>query len=207
MNKCIVELLTDGGRISRFIEGLPVAFEIASNEIPKRNPAIGLLREHILIGYFISEFGNDQVNVPEQGNKRGFDAIVCGKALSIKTITGSGNVKILWTVDQEQVSKEIRGRRYNPDADIFLVSINWGKTCESVFYIPLWVQSEIFKKMGAGKYLYAPTGTNHRGISIRGSAMAKLKKHPGTIKCLVDWQMSGLTYTPYERWEKFWKSR
>ncbi len=207
MNKCIVELLTDDAKVARFVEGLPVAFEMAANEIPKGNAAIGMLREHILLGYFISEFGNNQVEIPERGNRRGFDAIICGDELSIKTLTGLGHVKILWTVDQERVRHEVYGGGYYPHVDIFFVSVNWEKICKSVFYIPVSVQSEIYEGIGTDRYFYVPTGTNHRGIAIRGSTMKKLIEHSDTIKCSVDWVRQGLNYTPYERWEEFWKNR
>ena len=101
MNRCIVNLFNDEHKIEDFLERLPIAFEIVSNEIPPRNPAIGILREHVIIGYFISALGKDKVSVPTQGNERGFDVVVYDEKLSIKTVTGNGHgsVKVLWTVD------------------------------------------------------------------------------------------------------------
>ena len=43
MNRCIVNLFNDEHKIEALcLERLPIAFEIVSNEIPPRNPAIGM---------------------------------------------------------------------------------------------------------------------------------------------------------------------
>ena len=204
MNPCIANLLNDENRIDHFIQKLPIAFEMVSNEIPPRNPAIGILREHIIIGYFISEFGKDKVSIPTQGNERGFDVVVCDEKLSIKTVTGNGHgsVKILWTVDQSIIDQEIEN--YQPEYDLFLVTIHWEHTRDSIFYIPTSAQLEIYD-MFSVEYLKANRGTNHRGIFISTKAMKELKAHPNTLKREVTWTKQGKHYTPYERWEDFWK--
>ena len=203
MNPCIVSLLNDENKVEHFVQKLPIAFEMASNEMPG-NPAIGMIREHIIIGYFISEFGIDKVSVPTQGNERGFDVFVCDEKLSIKTVTGygHGSVKILWTVDQSMIDQEIE--RYQPEYDLFLVTIHWGRTQDSIFYIPISVQLETYEMFGV-EYLKVNRGTNHRGIFINTEPMRKLKAHPDTLKCKVTWTERGTHYTPYERWEDFWK--
>jgi hypothetical protein len=66
MNQCIVDLLSDPAKVSHLTQGLPVAFEIARKEVPS-NAAIGILREQIIIAYFISEFGQDEIELPERG--------------------------------------------------------------------------------------------------------------------------------------------
>ena len=204
MNPCIVNLLNDENKIGHFVQKLPTAFEIVSNEIPSRNPAIGILREHVIIGYLISEFGEDKVSVPTQGNERGFDVVVYDEKLSIKTVTGNGHgsVKVLWTVDQSKVDLEIES--YQPEYDLFLVTIHWGRTRDSIFYIPTSVQLETYDMFGV-EYLKANRGTNHRGIFISTEAMKALKTHPDTVKSEVTWTKQGMHYTPYERWEEFWK--
>ena len=203
MNPCIVTLLNDENKVGRFVQKLPLAFEMASNEMPG-NPAIGMIREHIIIGYFISEFGKDKVNVPSQGNERGFDVFVCGEKLSIKTVTGygHGSLKVLWTVDQSMIDQEIE--RYQPEYDLFLVTIHWGRTRDSIFYSPTSVQLETYDMFGV-EYLKVNRGTNHRGIFINTEAMKALEAHPDTLKREVTWTKQGTHYTPYERWEDFWK--
>jgi hypothetical protein len=204
MNPCIVNLLNDEHKIQHFVQRLPIAFEMVSNEMPPGNPAIGILREHIIIGYFISEFGKDKVSVPTQGNKRGFDVIVCNEKLSIKTVTGfgHGSIKVLWTVDQSKIDQEIE--RYQPEYDLFLVTIHWGQTRDSIFYIPTSVQLKTYEMFGE-EYLNAKRGTNHRGIFIRTEAVKAMKLHSDTLKCKVTWKKQGLYYTPHQRWEDFWK--
>ena len=204
MNPCIVSLLNDENKVGHFVQKLPIAFEMASNEMPG-NPAIGMIREHILIGYFISEFGKDKVSVPPQGNERGFDVFVCDEKLSIKTVTGYGygSVKVLWTVDQSKADQEIEG--YQPEYDLFLVTAHWERTRDSIFYIPISVQFETHAKLGSMRYLNFKPGTNNRGIFISTEAMKELKAHPDTLKREVTWTKQGTHYTPYERWEEFWK--
>ena len=205
MNPCIVSLLNDENKVEHFVQNLPIAFEMASNEMPG-NPAIGMIREHIIIGYFISEFGIDKVTVPTQGNERGFDVFVCDEKLSIKTVTndGHGSVKVLWTVDQLRADQEIRA--YQPEYDLFLVTIHWGHTRDSIFYIPTSVQLETHAQFGNMIYLNFRPGTNNRGITISTEAMKALKSHPNTLRREVTWTKQGLHYTPYERWEEFWKT-
>ena len=205
MNPCIVSLLNDENKVEHFVQNLPIAFEMASNEMPG-NPAIGMIREHIIIGYFISEFGIDKVSVPTQGNERGFDVFVCDEKLSIKTVTndGHGSVKVLWTVDQLRADQEIRA--YQPEYDLFLVTIHWGHTRDSIFYIPTSVQCETHAQFGNMIYLNFRPGTNNRGITISTEAMKALKSHPNTLRREVTWTKQGLHYTPYERWEEFWKA-
>lgn len=204
MNKCIKDLLTNKDKVKSFAKKLPIAFERADNEMPS-NPAVGLLREHIIIGYFISELGENLVQVPK-GNEKGFDATICGQELSIKTLKGPslGGLKLVWTSDQEKAEKE--RDNYYPDIDIFFVFINWNENKESVFYIPVDVQVEIFKKMGKDSYHKSVRGTNNRGIEIKPLALKELLVHKNTSKCNVNWIRQGINYTPYERWEKFWKS-
>ncbi|MDE0184113.1 MAG: ThaI family type II restriction endonuclease [Candidatus Poribacteria bacterium] len=203
MNPCIANLLKDDIKVTRFVKNLPIAFEIVANEMPKGNPAIGILREHVIIGYFISEFGQNKIRVPEEGNKREFDVEVCGEPLSIKTITGNSLVKILWTADQTIVNEEI-AYRYHPETDMFLITIHWGKTQNSVFYIPKHVQSETYNQLGAAHYLRVASNTNHRGITIASKAMKTLKCHSDTLSCVVGWYKRGLHSSPYERWENYW---
>jgi len=205
MNQCLTELFADKARIGHFLQKLPVAFEMAANEMPKSNPAIGILREHIIIGYLIGEFSKDRIMLPEMGNERAYDVVVCGEKLSIKTMTGSGldSLKVVWTADQEKIAEEIKGGYY-PSSDMLLVIIQWNKTAESVFYIPHHVQSEIFHQLGSQDYLKAAMGTNHRGINISSLALKKLLDHTDTLKHKVNWVKQGLDYTPYKRWEDFW---
>ena len=202
MNRCLVELFESPSRMNRLTNGLSKAFEIVRAEMPKGNPAVGILREHVLIGYLMTEFGEDQIVVPKSGTVRGLDCWLCGKRVSIKTVTGNGDVKVLWTVDPLEIGREI-SRDYVPNSDIFLVNINWGKRDKSIYYIPMEVQLETRSEF-KDEYLNAKVGTNHRGIAISRSALRILKSHDLTLTAEVDWVETELTETPYDRWVDYW---
>ena len=67
MNSCLDDLFLIPEKRNRFAKGLPTAFEMVRQRMPKGNPATGILREHISIGFFVAEFGGDDVDVPEKG--------------------------------------------------------------------------------------------------------------------------------------------
>ena len=203
MNPCIIELFSDRNATTKFTLGLPQAFERASLELPGGNPAVGFLREHAITGFFKGYFG-DRAKIPAEGNKREFDVDICGHQLSIKTVTGRGRVKVLWTADTYSVNAEIDGG-YSPSCDMFLTRIFWEQKKESVFYIPKEVQIEVFESDGADNYLSSATMTNNRGIEISTLSMNTLQAHADTRKLSVNWEKLGIEYTPYDRWEDFWK--
>jgi len=203
MNPCIEGLFNDPKRMGRLTSGLPKAFEMAALEVPKGNPAVGILREHVLTGFFINEFGKDRVTPLDDGIKRGFDISVCDHDLSIKTVTGNAEVKVLWTVDALKIGIEI-SRDYRPECDIFLVNIYWRKEKDSIFYIPVSVQTDVREEF-KDNYLKAKVGTNHRGIAISNDAMKVIKEDNRVLRQSVKWQLSGIDYKPHDRWEKFWE--
>ena len=204
MNQCIVDLLTDPEKVSHFAQGLPIAFEIARKEVPS-NAAIGILREHILTAYFISEFGEDEVEPAARGNTEGYDVVVCGGKLSIKTITDykADSIKLRWTVDNDKVQEVIQN--YRPEHDFFMVTIHWDKTRDSIFYVPLAVQDEVFNRLGSANYLRSmPTGTNHRGVVLTSESFKILRNHCDTLRQEVTWVTDDTDHNPYQRWERFW---
>jgi hypothetical protein len=202
MNECIVSLLRDSNKSAKLARGLPKAFEMAGLELPSKNPAVGFLREHIVIGFFLNEFGADNIQIPNTSTERGYDVAVCGGQLSIKTVTGGGKIRMLWTPDTYKVGGEVKV--YTPEYDLFLVHINWGQCKDGVYYIPREVQC-IIHEANPKDYLHVPVGTNHRGPELTTSAKNALLKHHDTIRLKVDWKKHGLDYTPYNRWEKFWE--
>ena len=206
MNPCIVNLLGNAEKVRLLTEGLPIAFGIAQKEIPG-NPAIGILREQIIIGYFISEFGHQQVEIPDTGTEEGFDATVCGEKLSIKTITGNqaSSIKLRWTSDNLKVQETIT--KYQPQYDFFLVTIHWNKTSESIFYVPLSVQSEVYGKLGINRYVRTTSGTDNRGFTLTKDSLTMLQEHPETLRQEITWTEQDIDHNPYQRWESFWINR
>ena len=175
--------------------------------MPPGNPAVGILREHVLTGFLIDEFGEEHVAVPSDGVERGIDVTLHGIELSIKTTTGAANsgVKVLWTVDPLQIGREI-SRDYEPECDMLLVNIFWGKERKSIYYIPVEVQLATRNELG-DSYLHANVGTNHRGISISSTAMKMLKEHTSTLCAYVTWLESDIDVMPHDRWVDYWNER
>lgn len=204
MNPCLIELFESGDRLTRLTQGLPRAFEVVKHEMPPGNPAVGILRELVLSGFFLSEFGSNRVNVPDLGTVRSYDIEICGQLLSIKTSTRSTPPKVSWTMDSLKVGGEIV--TYKPFCDIFLVQIYWGKERESVFYIPLCVQEAVHDEMGSN-YLHVRVGGNNRGISITSEAMKLLRNHKETRRASVNWVEIGETPGPLDRWLAYWSSQ
>ena len=190
--------------MEKFQRNLPSAFDAVKQRLSKGNPAIGILREHVILGFFAAEFGKQSIEIPEYGTQRQYDVVLCGHPLSIKTRTGDGGFKILWTADTEQVDREIRGG-FIPEHDILLINIYWGEEKNSVFYIPLVVQKFVLEQMGRANYLSSATGTNNRGIEVSRKAVTALKAHRDTMSMSVNWKVQLFQYPkPWEEWQKFW---
>ena len=206
MNRCIVDLLNDQEKLLHFTLGLPTAFEIVEKQLPG-NSAQGLLREQVIIGYFRFMFGTDEVELPSNPNERDFDVILCGDKLAIKTVKGNSRdaIKVHWTSDNERVEDEIA--TYYPKSDFLWITIHWDKTVDSIFYIPLSVQTETRNNLGASEYLARLTGTNNRGIPLSKKAFSMLKEHSCTLRRKVTWVKQGVDFDPYEEWESYWKEQ
>ena len=204
MNQCLIDLFNMPEKRNRFATGLPTAFDIVRQQMPKGSPAVGIPREHVIIGFFVSEFGEDCVNVPESGTNRRFDVEVCGHGLLVHTKTNYGPFKISWTSDTQQARRKIKAGYY-PTHDILLINIFWGQRQDSVFYIPLSVQQYVFNLLGSSNYLQAKEGTNHRGVEIKGSTATRLKRHPDTLKMQINWVTDSNEYPkPWKQWEDYW---
>lgn len=205
MNPCLVDLFNNPEKRNKFAGRLPTMFDMVRHRVPKGNPAVGIFREHVIIGFFVNEFGVENVVVPAYGNKRSFAMELCDHKLSIKTRTGRGTFKVLWTADTEKVEKEIN-EAYEPQHDILLINIHWDKKRESVFYIPLLVQESVMDSIGRFEYLKSATGTNNRGIEITTKALSHLEKHKQTKSFQVDWTTTNGTYpAPWEEWKEYWQ--
>ena len=186
MNPRLIELFNNHQKRTEFARKLPEAFDMVRQRMPKGNPAVGILREHVIIGYFISEFGECNVSVPEYGNRRSSALRLFDRALLVKTRTKTGPVKVIWTADTEKVQEEIESM-YSPEHDLLLIYIHWEKSRDSVFYIPVEAQQSVFDTMDRSEYLNSNTGTNNRGIEITRRALSLLERHENTISINVDW--------------------
>jgi len=209
MNKMadIKELFTDNITVSEIQAKLPKLFRIAeieSSRAGKIGMEVGSLREKVIGGLLIYKFGEVNVNTEIPITESETDVIVAGKNLSVKTITGNGGVKAVWTVDAESSKNFIDN--YIPKCDILLIQIWWGENKDSLFFIPLNVQKEIFNLLGKEKYLKMPkAGTNPRGVEFSKESIQKMLQHPKTSKIKINWIKQDIPYNVYKRWIDFWK--
>ena len=93
-------------------------------------------------------------------------------------------MKIVWTVDWEQVKKF--AETYKPKCDMLLVIVRWGGT--GGFYgIPLQAQEEVFERLGMERYLRLPKpGTNPRCVEISPQSVKELLEHPLTKALTIE---------------------
>ena len=209
MNKMvdIKELFTDNTTVSEIQAKLPRLFRIAeieSSRAGKIGMEVGSLREKVIGGLLIYKFGEANVNTEIPITESETDVIVAGKNLSVKTITGNGGIKAVWTVDAESSKNFIDN--YIPKCDILLIQIWWGENKDSLFFIPLNVQKDIFNSLGKEKYLKMPkAGTNPRGVEFSKESIQKILQHPKTLKIKINWIKQDIPYNVYKRWIDFWK--
>ena len=209
MNKMadIKELFTDNITVSEIQAKLPKLFRIAeieSSRAGKIGMEVGSLREKVIGGLLIYKFGEVNVNTEIPITESETDVIVAGKNLSVKTITRNGGVKAVWTVDAKSSKNFIDN--YIPKCDILLIQIWWGENKDSLFFIPLNVQKEIFNLLGKEKYLKMPkAGTNPRGVEFSKEAIQKMLQHSKTSKIKINWIKQDIPYNVYKRWVDFWK--
>ena len=145
----IFRIFDDKNVSSKLKNGLPKLFHIAELEscrAGKIGMEVGSVREKIIIAFLIYVFGEQNVNTQVRITEPEIDVFLGNKPFSIKTITGNGYVKAVWTVDVQSATNFINN--YKPKCDILLVKINWKSKDGGFFIIPLEAQLEIFNKLG-----------------------------------------------------------
>jgi len=203
------DLFIDKNTISEIQSKLPRLFRIAeieSSRAGKIGMEVGSLREKVIGGLLIYKFGEEKVNTEIPITESETDVIVNGENLSVKTITGNGGVKAVWTVDAESSKNFVDN--YVPKCDILLIQIWWGEDKDSFFFIPLEVQKEIFSSIRGEKYLKMPkAGTNPRGIEFSKEAIQRMLQHSKTLKIKINWVKQDIPYNIYKRWVDLWKEQ
>jgi len=206
MTSRLSEIFEDEKLIEKIKKRLPYLFQLAELESSRAgHPGmqVGSLREKILIALLIYKFGERNVETEIPITEKEIDVKLFGHPISIKTITGMGGIKIIWTVDAQKV-REFR-ETYTPKCDTLLVQIRWGEL-GSLYYIPLEVQRQIFEAMGRENYIKLPKpGTNPRGPEFSKEALLRLIKHPDTKSIEIEWHVSEIKYEPYQRWIAYWE--
>jgi len=211
------ELFRDVALCEKIRRKLPFLFALAEQQASRAGRVgmeVGTLREQILIALLIYKFGEASVDLDIPITEHEIDVRVLGHPLSIKTVTAGSQkvpaVKIIWTVDWEQVTRF--AETYEPKCDMLLVIVCWGGT--GGFYgIPLQAQAEVFEALGKERYLRRPKrGTNPRGVEISPVGVQGLLKHPLTKALPIEWQRptdlaaKELRLAPYMRWLQYWQS-
>ncbi len=144
----LIEIFNDENLVEKIKRLLPHLFQLAELETSRAGRVgmeVGSLREKIMIALLIYKFGEENVDTDIPITEPEVDVRLFGQPISIKTITGIGGVKIVWTVDPQSVQKF--RQNYLPKSEMLLIQINWGKIGK-FFYIPLQVQHHVFEHMG-----------------------------------------------------------
>lgn len=206
MPKSIQVLFTDKDLISKIQERLPKLFQIAESESSRAGKIgmeVGSLRERILVALLIHSFGEEHINTEIPITESEIDVMIDGNPLSIKTITGGGGVKAVWTVDAQSSINFVNN--YAPKCDILLVQIWWETDADSFYLIPLQVQKDILARVGKSGYLNLPkAGTNPRGVEFSKNALNLMLNHKNTMKIKINWRREKMKYKIFDRWVKYW---
>lgn len=78
MTSCLCDLFWNLEKRNRPAIGLLTAFDMVRQRMPKANFAVGILREHVIIGFSAGEFGKDNMNALERRYRRRFNDVPCG---------------------------------------------------------------------------------------------------------------------------------
>lgn len=208
MTSRLSEIFEDKELVEKIKKRLPYLFQLAefeSSRAGKTGMQVGSLREKILIALLIHKFGEKNVETEIPITEREVDVKLFGHPISIKTITGMGGVKIIWTVDAQKV-KEF-SETYTPKCDILLALIRWGAV-GNFYYIPLEVQQKIFSAIGREHYIKPPKlGTNPRGPEYIKEALLRLIRDADTQSFEIEWHRHDIKYEPYQRWIEYWQKK
>src|SRR3989338_4458646 len=202
----IKEVFRDSALIKRIQNKLPKLFHMAELESMRAGSIgmeVGSLREKIITALLIHKFGLNEVDTKLPITEPEADVKLSGRKISIKTITNSGGVKAVWTVDAESAKRFVQN--YLPQCDIIFVNIWWGANKGGLYLIPLNVQQDIFKRLGMERYLKMPkAGTNPRGTEFSKEAVELMIQHKNTLRIVINWKKEASDYDPYKRWVDYW---
>lgn len=164
----------------------------------------GSLREKIIISFLMNTFGKESVETfritePEA------DVKVNGVPLSIKTITGNGGIKAVWTVDASSAQNFLNS--YKPKCDIILIRVDWKKDKGDFYVTPIEVQQQIFKTMGKSYLRLPKQGTNPRGVEFSRATVDAMLAHEKTIRISIDWKKEKIEYDVYKRRVDYWSNK
>ncbi|MCS7305560.1 MAG: ThaI family type II restriction endonuclease [Thermoguttaceae bacterium] len=207
----LIELFEDEKIKEKIQKRLPFLFHIADIECTRGGRVgmeVGCVRERILVALLIYKFGEHNVNVPStispELDVRLFGEPISVKAAIMRSSRKLGAFKLKWTVNG--IKAHEFANTYFPECDLLMAQIRWNKRAGGLYYVPKEVQQRVFAEIGPDNYIKLPKpGTNPRGIEITSSALGKLVEDPLTKHLPMDWQISALGYSPYQRWLELWR--
>jgi len=183
--------------IHKVQEMFPSLIERADNEASKYGKTgmeKGSVRKKFLIDFLIDYFGEERIKTTLLGDIVGVDLKINSLPVKIKTITGKGAVKIIWTVDRKKLEDSVRN--YTPTCGIFFVRINWrmkeSNRPSGLFWIPIEAQKRVLRKLGIENYIKLPKiGTNSRGSPLSKIGLNMLLEDKDTLHIDINWYHSG----------------
>lgn len=197
------QLLTNPRYTEIIQQKLPPAFQTVEDEL-KGNPAVGLLREQVILGMLIAFLGEHRIKLIESGVNPDIDCFVDSEPLSIKTVSFSGGIRLKWTSNAVKAKAFID--TYKPMGNLLVIRIAWGET-GSMRFIPLDLQQRVFNQMGVTRYLEYRGTTNTRGVNLSPEAESALIRHPQSISLPILWQRSKTVINPIDKWIGYWRER
>lgn len=201
MSNLIKQLLTDQKYSKVIQQKLPPAFQTVEDEL-KGNPAVGLLREQVILGMLIAFLGKEKVEVVPSGVNPDIDCYIDSEPISIKTVSSSGGIRLKWTSNASKAQEFIGG--FEPNGHLFIVRIIWGDT-GTIRFISLDTQKSIFHQLGAAGYLDYRGSTNTRGVNLSQGAELALNQHPQSISLPIRWNRSEEIINPVDKWVSYWQ--
>ncbi|MFW6105383.1 MAG: ThaI family type II restriction endonuclease [Chloroflexota bacterium] len=203
MSNLITQLFTNSEYIEVIQRKLPPAFQTVEDEL-KGNPAVGLLREQIIIGMLIAFLGEANVKLIKGGVNPDIDCYVDLEPLSIKTVSLSGGLRLKWTSNAVKAKEFMNS--YKPISDLLVIRIAWEKT-GVIRYIPLDAQKHLFGRVGAARYLDYRGTTNTRGVNLSFEAEQALNQYSQSVSLPIFWKRSKLIRNPIDKWIDYWRGK
>ena len=203
MSDLIRQLLTSPRYTKTIQQNLPPAFQTVEAEL-KGNPAVGLLREQIILGMLIAFLGEENVELIPSGVNPDIDCYVGSEPLSIKTVSLSSGIRLKWTSNAVKAKQFIDS--YKPTSDLLVVRIMWEKI-GGIQFIPLEIQQHVFSQIGVTQYLDYRGTTNTRGVNLSLEAEQAFYRHPHTVSLSILWERTEETINPISKWIDYWREK
>ena len=143
------------------------------------------------------------VKLIESGVNPDIDCYIDSEPLSIKTISYNGSIRLKWTSNAVKAKQFIDS--YEPQSDILVVRIVWGKAGE-VRLIPLSLQKQVFNQIGVETYLLYSGATNTRGVNLSPKAEVILNSNPESTSLPISWKRSNEVIDPIDKWVSYWRA-